>query len=96
MTITGNILLLVSVQFVFAFGAIPIGPGLHHGFVETTTIEKAKSISLSLSEKRVSFMAHHGLTSNKSLSESGIHEFEASPQCCDEIPFFSGAFSLSS
>jgi len=96
MTITGNILLLVSIQFVLAFRAIPIGPGLPHSFVETTTIEEAKSISLSLSEKRVSFMAHHGLTSNKSLSEPGIHEFEASPQWCDEISFLSGASSPSS
>jgi hypothetical protein len=96
MTITGNILLLVSIQFVFAFGAIPIGPGLPHSFVETTSIEEAKSISLSLSEQRVSFMAHHGLTSNKSFSEPGIHEFEASPQCCDDISFSSGASSPSS
>ena len=96
MTITGNILLLVSIQSVFAFRAIPIGPGLLYSFVETTTVEEAKSITLSLSEQWVSFVAHHGLTSIKSLSEPGIHEFEASPQCCDDISFSSGASSRSS
>jgi hypothetical protein len=96
MTIAGDILLLVSVQFVFAFGAIPIRPGLLHSFVETTTVEKAKSISVSLSEQGVSFLAHHGLTSIKSLSEPGMHELEASPQCCDEISFPSLASSRSS